>query len=134
MPDSDSILSPGGYPGQDGITREQGYEMIVATAADAEKRQQGKTLAELEEYLRSPEFAEHIRKHNEEQTPDFGNRCKTVGCKGTVVKRVTGMFRGHISYGVPQCEACHRVYLNAVDAPGVGVDVFLKQLQQPTTM
>ena len=98
-----------------------------------EKRQHGKTLQELEEYLRSPEFNEQLRKHNEEQTPSFGNHCKTEGCEGTVVRLVTGMFRGHISYGIPQCELCHRVYVNAVDAPGIGVDEFLNQLRQPTT-
>ena len=39
MPDGDSILCPGGYPLQgEGITQQQGYDMIAAAAWAAQRR------------------------------------------------------------------------------------------------
>jgi hypothetical protein len=95
---------------------------------------ESKTLAQLEEEMRSPAFAEVWRKHNEEQTPAYGNTCKTSNCGGSVVREVTGMHRGHIFYGTPQCKKCHRVYIYAVEAPAIGAQEFIKSLKQPTTM
>lgn len=68
------------------------------------------------------------------QTPRSGNKCKSRGCKGTVVKRAFGMFRGNIQYSVPECNACGRTYLQAKNVAKVGIKEFVDSLNQPMTI
>ena len=53
-----------------------------------------------------------------EHTPNPDGTCK--GCGDTVVRKVTGLFRGHILTSHPECQKCGRMYLYAKDAPTVG--------------
>jgi len=73
-----------------------------------------------------------LKKLEVAQTPDPNGSCKD--CKGTVVRHVTGLFRGNFSYANPACERCGRVYLHTENSPKVGAEEFLDSLNQPMTI
>lgn len=69
-----------------------------------------------------------IREHVRKNTPLPGNICHDD--EGEVVKRVTSLFRGRFGYSLPVCSVCGRVYLFSKDVRQVGVQEFLKLLEQ----
>jgi hypothetical protein len=75
-----------------------------------------------------------VRKMVAEHTPLQHNRCKAKKCKGTVVKKCIGLFRGQYLYGLPACDHCCRTYLYARGAPRTGTSEFAKSLRRPMTI
>jgi hypothetical protein len=70
----------------------------------------------------------------EKHTPRDGNRCKTEGCDGEVVSRVSGLWREAYQYGIPACSICGRKYFYARGVPKVGLEEFQKRLSTPFTI
>ena len=69
-----------------------------------------------------------------DNTPTSSGKCKARGCRGAVVKKVTGLFRGQYLFTNPACEKCGRMYLYAKNAPQAGVEEFRKSLSRPMTI
>ena len=69
----------------------------------------------------------------EKHTPNEDGSCKTEGCKGLIVRQVTGLFRGQYECNTPTCDACGRSYTHAKIAPIVGVEAFNRSLNRPMT-
>jgi hypothetical protein len=60
----------------------------------------------------------------EQNTAGLNFACKTEGCKGRVVKRISGANSQGYLYRIPDCNHCGRKYLNSGDAPVVGIEEF----------
>ena len=79
-------------------------------------------------------FAQGMKELAEEHTPLPRNKCKSEKCGGLVVKRVANYFRDRFGFHMPACNKCGRMYMNAVDAPEVGVKEFIDVMNRPFTI
>jgi hypothetical protein len=65
-----------------------------------------------------------IRKIVENGTPLANNICKNPDCGGQVIKRIASWCNGRVSYSLPMCEKCERIYSYAKNVRIIGVKEF----------
>lgn len=78
-------------------------------------------------------LAEHgktvLENFSDRNTPLPGNICHDYG--GEVIKKVTGLFRRQLTYSIPECSNCRRIYFSAINVRSTGEKEFKKLLNTP---
>lgn len=80
------------------------------------------------------DFAKEAEVYFERQVPNPGNLCKTEGCTGHIIKKVSGIYQGRYNFHTPECGVCSRQYTKAEHVPPVGIAEFRKMMDEPFTI
>lgn len=70
-----------------------------------------------------------LKNFTDKNTPLPGNICHD--CNGEIIKKVSGLFRGQLTYRIPECTNCGRAYFNAANVRATGEKEFNKLLNTP---